>query len=83
MDPGIHVEIANAQAQVELEHQSRSSLRVLGAIKELFTTKDNLRRIALIFTLQCLGEWSGPNSVTSEPNGALSDYQLRIHADQA
>ncbi|OJK03187.1 hypothetical protein ASPACDRAFT_23387 [Aspergillus aculeatus ATCC 16872] len=65
MDPGIHVEIANAQAQVELEHQNRSSLRVLGAIKELFTTKDNLRRIAFIFTLQCLGEWSGPNSVTT------------------
>ncbi|PYH40569.1 general substrate transporter [Aspergillus saccharolyticus JOP 1030-1] len=65
MDPGIHVEMANAQAQIEQADKNKSFLHFLSALKELFTTKDHLRRIAYIFALQCLGEWSGPNSVTT------------------
>ncbi|RAL10302.1 general substrate transporter [Aspergillus homomorphus CBS 101889] len=65
MDPGIHAEVANAQGQLGLEHQQRSSLRFWNALRELLTAREHLRRIVFIFTLQCLGEWSGPNSVTT------------------
>ncbi|PYH95575.1 quinate permease [Aspergillus ellipticus CBS 707.79] len=65
LDPGIHVEIANAQIQLELERQMTSKIQFIGALKELFGTKSHLKRIALVCVLQCLGEWSGPNSVTT------------------
>lgn len=66
LDPGIHVEVSNAQIQLELERQVPSRLRYFEALKELFGTKAHLKRIAFVFVLQCLGEWSGPNSVTSK-----------------
>ncbi|PYI07235.1 quinate permease [Aspergillus sclerotiicarbonarius CBS 121057] len=65
LDPGIHIEVSNAQIQLDLERQATSRVRFLGALKELFGTKAHLKRIAFVFVLQCLGEWSGPNSVTT------------------
>ncbi|RAL00699.1 quinate permease [Aspergillus ibericus CBS 121593] len=65
LDPGIHIEVSNAQIQLDIEGQVTSGARFLGALKRLFGTKDHLKRIAFVCVLQCLGEWSGPNSVTT------------------
>ncbi|KAJ5569733.1 quinate permease [Penicillium hispanicum] len=65
MDPSIQVEIRNTKKQMEQETQGNSDWPLLSAFKLLFTTRSNLRRIAFIFTLQILSQWSGPNSVTT------------------
>ncbi|RAK92446.1 quinate permease [Aspergillus costaricaensis CBS 115574] len=65
LDPGIHVEISNVKIQLKLEREVASRSGLIGVLKELFGTKSHLKRIAFVFILQCLGEWSGPNSVTT------------------
>ncbi|GJP92363.1 quinate permease [Aspergillus niger] len=65
LDPGIHVEVSNVKIQLKLEREVASRSGLIGVLKELFGTKSHLKRIAFVFVLQCLGEWSGPNSVTT------------------
>lgn len=61
----VQVEIKNTQNQLELEYQLTASRRWIDTFQELFMTAANLKRIAFVFVLQCLSQWSGPNSVTS------------------
>ncbi|KAL5362244.1 quinate permease [Aspergillus floccosus] len=64
-DPVIQDEINSARRQLELEHGCSSARSFFGTLKNLFTGKENLQRIAFIFTLQCLIQWSGPTSMTT------------------
>ncbi|KAI9040309.1 quinate permease [Aspergillus affinis] len=64
-DPAVQDEINSAQRQLEEEYGHSSARSFLGTAKSLFTTKENLKRIAFIFTLQCLIQWSGPTSITT------------------
>ncbi|GKZ28513.1 hypothetical protein AbraIFM66950_008372 [Aspergillus brasiliensis] len=65
LDPGVHDEVSNVKIQLKLEREVASRSGLIGVLKELFGTKSHLKRIAFVFVLQCLGEWSGPNSVTT------------------
>ncbi|PLB50885.1 quinate permease [Aspergillus steynii IBT 23096] len=64
-DPAVQDEITSAQRQLELEYGHSSARSFFGTLKSLFTSKENLKRIAFIFTLQCLIQWSGPTSITT------------------
>lgn len=74
LDPGIHVEVSNVKIQLKLEREVASRSGLIGVLKELFGTKSHLKRIAFVFVLQCLGEWSGPNSVTSKSQPRNQQY---------
>ncbi|OKL61414.1 hypothetical protein UA08_03684 [Talaromyces atroroseus] len=61
----VQTELRNTRIQLELEYQQTASRRWIDTFRELFMTAANLKRIAFVFVLQCLSQWSGPNSVTT------------------
>ncbi|KAJ5087438.1 quinate permease [Penicillium angulare] len=65
MDPAIQVEMRNIRKQLEEEQSESHNRSLMSSLKELFTTRANLRRIMFIVSLQFLSQWSGPNSVTT------------------
>lgn len=74
-DPAVQDEINNAQRQLELEYGHASARSFFGTVKSLFLNKENLKRIAFIFTLQCLIQWSGPTSITSKNSRPCSRWE--------
>ncbi|KAJ5637056.1 quinate permease, partial [Penicillium lividum] len=65
MDPVIQFEVRSTRKQLDQEQKASSGRSWVSAFKELFMTRENLRRISFVLALQLLSQWSGPNSVTT------------------
>ncbi|THD00142.1 hypothetical protein EYZ11_000333 [Aspergillus tanneri] len=83
--PALHTEVQDeiraAQRQLELEN-GNSTRSFWETVRTLFTTKENLKRIAFIFTVQCLIQRSGPTSLTTYAPKLFSLFGIKGESEK-